>query len=240
MIQVVPAIDIIDGRCVRLREGRFDAATDYALAPVDVAKRYRDAGLKRVHVVDLDGARAGHLVHVDLLARIVRESGLAVDVGGGLRSMADIDTAFAAGAAEVNIGSAAIRDPGLLLAALGRYGADRIILAADVRNGKIATHGWQDQTAIDIIDVIERFLSAGLHWVMCTDIARDGMLGGPSLELYRGLLARFPGIGLIASGGVAGLADIAALDDLHMPRTVIGKALFEGRIKLEEIAAYAG
>lgn len=240
MIEAVPAIDIIAGRAVRLKEGRFDSTTDYGLDPLDVARRYRDAGLKRVHVVDLDGAKAGHIVHGDLVERIAAESGLAVDFGGGLRTIEAIEQAFALGIAQVNLGSAAIRDPDLIGRTIDRFGADRVILAADVRDSKIATHGWQSQTDIGIADLIARLLPAGLHWVMCTDIAKDGMLAGPAVELYRKLTAEFPQIGLIASGGVSSIADVAALDGLGLPRVVIGKALFEGHVSLEELRPYAG
>lgn len=239
MILPVPAIDIIDGRCVRLREGRFDAATHYDLDPIEVAERYRDAGCTHVHVVDLDGARAGRAVHLPLLKRIRDRSGLAVDYGGGLRSMTDLAAAIEAGADQVNIGSAAIRTPELLHQAIETFGAERVILAADVRDGRIATHGWQAQTPHDVTDVIAGFLPAGLRWVMCTDIARDGMLQGPAVELYRRLIQRFPDLSLIASGGVATLADLTALDELGLPRVVVGKALFEGRISLEEIVGHA-
>ena len=240
MTEIVPAIDIIGGRCVRLRQGNFEAQTDYAADPVDIAESYAAAGAKRLHVVDLDGARAGHVLQLELAARMAKASGLATDFGGGVRTLAEVERVMTAGMAQVNIGSAAIRDPQLMRDALKQFGGERIILAADARDGKVAAAGWKDQTELTLEALIERFIDDGLAWALTTDIARDGMLTGPAIELYRSLKVRFPKLGLIASGGVGNIADIDALTGLGIERAVVGKALLEGRIPLTELARYAG
>ena len=240
MTAIVPAIDIIGGRCVRLRQGSFEAQTDYAADPVELAQRYAAAGAKRLHVVDLDGARAGRVMQLDLVARMAKQSGLITDFGGGVRTLAEAARVLEAGCTQVNIGSAAIRDPGLMRDALKQFGGEQIILAADARDGKVAAAGWKDQTDLTLEALIERFTDDGLAWVLTTDIARDGMLNGPATELYRGLKARFPTLGLIASGGVARIEDIAALTATGTERAVVGKALLDGHIALEELARHAG
>ena len=240
MTAIIPAIDIIGGRCVRLRQGSFEAQTDYAADPVELAQRYAAAGAKRLHVVDLDGARAGRILQLDLAARMAKESGLVTDFGGGVRTLPEVEAVLDAGIAQVNIGSAAIRDPGLMQAVLALFGGERIILAADARNGKVAAAGWQDQTDLTLEDLIGQFFNEGLSWVLTTDIARDGMLTGPAIELYRGLKTSFPGLGVIASGGVANIGDITALDSAGIERAVVGKALLDGHIALEELARHAG
>ena len=240
MTEIVPAIDIIGGRCVRLRQGKFEAQTDYAADPVEIAKNYAAAGARRLHIVDLDGARAGHVMQLDLAARMARASGLATDFGGGVRTLAEAGRVLAMDMAQVNIGSAAIRDPQLMRDALKEFGGERIILAADARDGKVAAAGWKDQTDLTLEALIERFLDDGLAWVLTTDIARDGMLTGPATELYRDLKARFPALGLIASGGVGTIADVDALTPLGIERVVVGKALLEGHIPLTELARHAG
>jgi phosphoribosylformimino-5-aminoimidazole carboxamide ribotide isomerase len=239
MIEVVPAIDIIGGAVVRLSEGDFARRTDYATDPVELAKHYAAAGFRRLHLVDLDGARAGHIVHAGLLRRIVDASGLAVDFGGGVRSRADVAAALAAGAVQVNIGSAAISDPEMVVACLAEHGADAIILGADARDGLVAAHGWREQTALTLDALIERFTPFGLSWALVTDIGRDGMLSGPAVDLYARLTAAFPKVGFIGSGGVASMDDIRALDAIGVPRVVVGKALLEGRISAQEAVAYA-
>ena len=239
MTEIVPAIDLISGRVVRLKQGSFDAQTDYADDPVAIARRYTAAGARRLHVVDLDGARAGRPMQLELAERMAKESGLVTDFGGGVRTFEDVDAVLAAGMAQANIGSAAIRDPQVMRRALGEFGGARIILAADARDGKVAAAGWKDQTELTLEALIERFTGDGLAWVLTTDIARDGMLSGPATELYRGLKARFPKLGLIASGGVARIEDIAALAATGTERAVVGKALLDGHICLEELARNA-
>jgi len=239
MTEIVPAIDLIGGRCVRLRQGSFDAQTDYAADPVEIAKSYAAAGARRLHIVDLDGARAGRVMQLDLAARMAGESGLIADFGGGVRTFTDVGRLLATGIAQVNIGSAAVRDPAMMRQCLKVFGGERIILAADARDGKVAASGWTDQTELTLEALIERFMGDGLAWVLTTDIARDGMLSGPATELYRGLKMRFPKLGLIASGGVARIEDIVALAAIGTERAVVGKALLEGHIALEELARNA-
>jgi len=239
MTEIVPAIDLIGGRVVRLRQGDFGAQTDYSDDPVTIAKRYAAAGAKRLHVVDLDGARAGRPMQLDLAARMAKESGLTTDFGGGVRTLPEIEQVLDAGIAQVNIGSAAIRNPGLLQAALAVFGGEKMILAADARDGKVAAAGWKDQTDLTLEDLIGDFIDEGLSWVLTTDIARDGMLSGPAIELYRGLKSRFPLLGLIASGGVARIQDIADLNAIGVERAVVGKALLDGHITLEELGGNA-
>ena len=240
MTELVPAIDIIGGRCVRLRQGSFEARTDYDADPVELARSYARAGARRLHIVDLDGARTGAPRQLALAARMASESGLAVDFGGGVRAMRDAENVLRAGIAQVNIGSAAIRNPLLLEECLARFGGERIILAADARDGKVAAAGWAEQTDITLETLIGHFLPSGLAWALVTDIARDGMMTGPSLDLYRRLKAAFPGLELIASGGVSKTGDLADLDALGIERVVVGKALLEGSIPLSEIARHAG
>ena len=240
MTEIVPAIDLIGGRVVRLKQGSFDAQTDYADDPVAIAKRYAAAGARRLHVVDLDGARAGQPLQLELAAQMAHQSGLATDFGGGVRTFTDAALVLAAGIKQVNIGSAAIRDPAMMRQCLSVFGGERIILAADARDGKVAAAGWKDQTELTLESLIERFSGDGLAWVLTTDIARDGMLSGPATELYRGLKQKFPKLGLIASGGIARIEDIAALAATGTERAVVGKALLDGHIALEELARHAG
>jgi phosphoribosylformimino-5-aminoimidazole carboxamide ribotide isomerase len=227
------------GRTVRLRQGSFDRKTEYEADPVALACRYAEAGAKRLHVVDLDGARAGRVTQLDLAARMARDSRLEIDFGGGVRSLADVGRVLAAGIAQVNIGSAAIREPALLTAALDEHGPDRIILAADARDGKVAASGWKEQTDVTIEALIARFVGHGLAWVLTTDIARDGMMTGPALDLYRTLKERFPKLAIIASGGIANASDLDSLAQIGVERAVVGKALLEGQIPIEEIARHA-
>jgi len=240
MTEIVPAIDLIGGRCVRLSQGSFEAQTDYAGDPMEIAKAYAAAGAKRLHIVDLDGARAGKVTQLDLATEMARASGLICDFGGGVRTIDAVENVLAGGMAQANIGSAAIREPQLLRDAMKFFGPERIILTADARDGKVAAAGWTDQTDITLEDLIERFTGDGLAWVLTTDIARDGMMSGPATALYASLKTRFPELGLIASGGVARIEDIAALTKLGIERAVVGKALLEGHIPLTELRNHAG
>jgi phosphoribosylformimino-5-aminoimidazole carboxamide ribotide isomerase len=240
MTEIVPAIDLIGGRCVRLAQGDFAAQTDYAADPIEIAKAYAAAGAKRLHIVDLDGARAGKVTQLDLATRMARASGLICDFGGGVRTIDAVENVLAGGMTQVNIGSAAIREPQLLRDAMKYFGPERIILTADARDGKVAAAGWKDQTDLALEDLIERFIGDGLQWVLTTDIARDGMLSGPATELYADLKKRFPSLGLIASGGVGKIEDIAALTTIGVERAVVGKALLDGHIPLTELRNYAG
>lgn len=238
MIEIIPAIDIIDGKCVRLTQGNYDAKTIYADDPLDIAKRFEDAGCRRLHLVDLDGARTSHVVNYKTLERIVVRTGLTVDFGGGIKSDDDIRIAFDSGAAMVTGGSIAVKSPETMLKWLGIYGADRIILGADARDGKIMVDGWQAGSDTDIAEFIDYFYNRGIKKVISTDIAVDGMLTGPSTDMYTALLDRFPDMELIASGGVSAIDNIYRLGENGLSGVIVGKAIYENRITLHEITAY--
>ncbi len=238
MIEIIPAIDIIDGKCVRLTQGDYDAKTIYADDPLDIAKRFEDAGCRRLHLVDLDGARTSHVVNYKTLERIVVRTGLTVDFGGGIKSDDDIRIAFDSGAAMVTGGSIAVKSPETMLKWLGIYGAGRIILGADARDGKIMVDGWQAGSDTDIAEFIDYFYNRGIKKVISTDIAVDGMLTGPSTDMYTALLDRFPDMELIASGGVSAIDDIYRLGENGLSGVIVGKAIYENRITLHEITAY--
>jgi len=236
MIEPIPAIDIIEGRCVRLRQGAYDAKAVYDTDPVDLAKRYEDAGMRRLHVVDLDGARQAHVVNVKTVEAIVRQTSLVVDFGGGIKSEEDLHKVFDAGVPLVTVGSMAARQPDVMGAWLQAFGSEHFILGADARDGKISVNGWKETSELDLIPFIEGYAKQGVQHVLCTDIARDGMLQGPAVALYGEIMKQLPGIGLIASGGVSSMDDIRALDAAGVPAVVIGKALLEGHISLKELS----
>lgn len=235
MIELIPAIDIIDGKCVRLTKGDYDTKKVYNENPVSVAKEFEAHGIRRLHVVDLDGARSRHIVNDDVLRRITEATDLVVDFGGGIKTDEDIEKAFQAGASMVTIGSIAVTDPERSFEWLRKYGADRIVLGADVRNGKISINGWKEDSQEDLIPFLKKYLEAGIRNVLCTEISKDGMLQGPAIELYKEVMAAYPTCHLIASGGVSSKEDIVALDEAGIPAVVFGKAIYEGRIKLDEL-----
>ena len=236
-IELSPAIDIIDGKCVRLTKGDYGQKKVYNDDPVAQAKEFEKLGMKRLHVVDLDGAKAKHVVNVDVLRGITAATGLKVDFGGGLKSDDDIEKAFAAGASLVTIGSIAVSQPDTFMRWLDRYGADKVILGADVRNGLVSINGWKEDTSEKLLPFLARYVKAGVKNVLCTEISRDGTLSGPSTDLYREVMEAFPGIHLIASGGVGRNEDIIELDEAGIPAVVFGKAWYEGKINLEELKA---
>lgn len=236
-IELIPAIDIIDGKCVRLTKGDYGQKKVYNDDPVAQAKEFEKLGMKRLHVVDLDGAKAKHVVNVDVLRGITAATGLKVDFGGGLKSDDDIEKAFAAGASLVTIGSIAVSQPDTFMRWLDRYGADKVILGADVRNGLVSINGWKEDTSEKLLPLLARYVKAGVKNVLCTEISRDGTLSGPSTDLYREVMEAFPGIHLIASGGVGRNEDIIELDEAGIPAVVFGKAWYEGKINLEELKA---
>lgn len=236
-IELIPAIDIIDGKCVRLTKGDYDQKKVYNDDPVAQAKEFEKLGMKRLHVVDLDGAKAKHVVNVDVLRGITAATGLKVDFGGGIKSDDDIEKAFAAGASLVTIGSIAVSQPDTFMGWLDRYGADKVILGADVRNGLVSINGWKEDTSEKLLPFLARYVKAGVKNVLCTEISRDGTLSGPSTDLYREVMEAFPGIHLIASGGVGRNEDIIELDEAGIPAVVFGKAWYEGKINLEELKA---
>lgn len=236
-IELIPAIDIIDGKCVRLTKGDYGQKKVYNDDPVAQAKEFEKLGMKHLHVVDLDGAKAKHVVNVDVLRGITAATGLKVDFGGGIKSDDDIEKAFAAGASLVTIGSIAVSQPDTFMRWLDRYGADKVILGADVRNGLVSINGWKEDTSEKLLPFLARYVKAGVKNVLCTEISRDGTLSGPSTDLYREVMEAFPGIHLIASGGVGRNEDIIELDEAGIPAVVFGKAWYEGKINLEELKA---
>ena len=235
MIELIPAIDIIDGQCVRLTKGDYDQKTVYRDSPAEVAKEFEQKGFKRLHVVDLDGAKSKHIVNDEVLRRITTETNLTIDFGGGIKTNEDIEKAFSAGAAMVTVGSIAVTQPELFIGWLKKYGADRMILGADVRNGKISINGWKEDSAEDLLPFLRKYIDAGVKTVLCTEISKDGTLQGPAIELYKEVMAAYPTLHLIASGGVSSIDDIKALDRAGIPAVVFGKAIYEGKINLNEL-----
>lgn len=235
MIELIPAIDIIGGECVRLTKGDYDCKTVYANSPVEMARRFEKAGFKRLHVVDLDGAKSKHIVNVDTLKAITTETSLVVDFGGGIKTDDDIEKAFSYGAAMVTVGSVAITNKELFAGWLEKYGADRIILGADVRHGKISINGWKEDSEEDLLPFLKYYIDKGVRNVLCTEISKDGTLAGPATGLYKEIMAAYPHINLIASGGVSGIDDIKALNEAGIPATVFGKAIYEGKIDIDEL-----
>ena len=234
MIELIPAIDIINGQCVRLTKGDYDQKTVYG-NPLDMAREFERIGYKRLHVVDLDGAKSKHIVNSSVLSSLATETSLCIDFGGGIKTDADIETAFAAGAQLVTIGSIAVTDPERCRGWLEQYGADRIILGADVRNGKISINGWKEDSEEDLLPFLKKYIDAGVTNVLCTEISKDGTLAGPAIELYQRVMDAYPTLHLIASGGVSSIDDILALDAAGIPAVVFGKAIYEGKIDLKEL-----
>ncbi|MCR4613659.1 MAG: 1-(5-phosphoribosyl)-5-[(5-phosphoribosylamino)methylideneamino]imidazole-4-carboxamide isomerase [Bacteroidaceae bacterium] len=234
-IELIPAIDIIDGNVVRLTQGDYAQKTVYGTSPADVAQRFEQMGFHRLHVVDLDGAKSHHVVNVPALKEITTKTNLVVDFGGGIKTDDDIKQAFAAGAAMVTVGSIAVQQPSLFERWLQTYGQDRMILGADVRNGRISINGWLEDSEEELIPFLRRYVDMGVHNVLCTDISRDGMLNGPAAELYRSVMQTFPQLNLIASGGVSSNADIEALHHAGIPAVVFGKAFYTGKLNIEQL-----
>ena len=235
MIDIIPAIDLIDGKCVRLTQGDYAQKKVYNKNPLEVAKSFEAAGIRRLHLVDLDGAKAQHIVNYRVLHSIATHTSLVVDFGGGLKTNADLRIAFENGASMITGGSIAVKDPETFIRWITDYGHDRIILGADARDGMIAVSGWTETAPLELTAFIDGYLAKGIRRVICTDIGRDGMMQGPALDLYRNLLKRFPGLYLIASGGVSCMEDIVTLQEAGLPAVIIGKAIYEGKIKLEEL-----
>ena len=231
-IELIPAIDIINGQCVRLTKGDYQQKTVYSDSPADIAKGFEQLGFKRLHVVDLDGAKSKHIVNVEVLRRITSETSLVVDFGGGIKTDEDIEKAFEAGASMVTVGSIAVQQPELCFKWLKQYGAERIILGADVRHGKISINGWKEDCDEDLLPFLRKYIDAGIRNVLCTEISKDGTLAGPAIDLYQRVMSVYPELHLIASGGVSGIDDIQALNQAGIPAVVFGKAIYEGRIDL--------
>lgn len=238
MIEIIPAIDIIDGKCVRLVQGDFNQKTEYANDPLEVAKRFEGAGIRKLHVVDLDGARNKKITNHKVLEKICSNTKLNVDFGGGLQSDEDLKIAFASGAKQITGGSIAIKNPDLFKKWIAEYGNEKIILGADTKNGMIAVSGWQEVSSVSVMDFIKNYETEGIKYLFCTDVSKDGLLQGPSFDLYKEIRNKFPRMKLIASGGVTSIDDIKKLNENGVYGAIIGKAYYEGRIKLEELKAF--
>ena len=235
MIELIPAIDLIDGKCVRLTKGDYNQKKIYNENPVEIAKGFEEMGFKRLHVVDLDGARSKHIVNVDVLRAITTETNLIVDFGGGIKSEEDIEKAFANGASLVTIVSIAVTQPELFLKWLDQYGTNKLILGADVKNGMISINGWKEDSTEELLPFLKKYIDHGIKNVLCTEISKDGTLQGPATSLYREIMVAYPQIHLIASGGVSSNEDIIALEQAGIPAVVFGKAFYEGKINIPEL-----
>ncbi len=238
MIQIIPAIDIIDGKCVRLTQGDYSRKTVYNEDPVEIAKMFEDYGIKRLHTVDLDGAKSSHVINYKTIERIATTTNLTIDFGGGIKSNSDIEIAFSSGAKLVTIGSIAVKRPELMIEWISNYGCERLILGADVKNGLISINGWKEEGNDELMPFIEKYIEHGINNVLCTDIARDGMLKGPSTDMYKKIMSSFPTLNLIASGGVSSVEDIYELNNAGIPSVVFGKAIYEGRITMKELSEF--
>jgi phosphoribosylformimino-5-aminoimidazole carboxamide ribotide isomerase len=238
MITIIPAIDVIDGKCVRLTKGDYNTKKIYNDDPLEVAKTFEQAGIKRLHMVDLDGAKQKHIVNRVTLDRVARGTSLQVDFGGGLKSDEDLQAAFSCGAHQITAGSIAVKNKKQVIDWLEKFGGDKIILGADVNNEKIAVSGWQEKTDISLMDFLAEYISHGIKTIICTDIARDGMLTGPSFDLYKKIQDKFSDLEIIASGGISQIDDVNKLNEMEIGGVIIGKAIYENKIRLEELKPY--
>jgi len=234
--KIIPAIDIIDGKCVRLTQGDYNTTKIYNSDPVEVAKEFEDAGIQFLHLVDLDGAKSKHIVNQKVLESIASQTNLSIDFGGGIKSDQDIMTAINSGAQQVTCGSISVSDPARVKKWIIDYGAEKIILGADCKDRKIATHGWLNESNLDVISHIQNYQNKGIQDVICTDIAKDGMLQGASLSLYQDIISKTD-INLIASGGISSIEDVIATKEIGCTGVIIGKAIYEGYISLSELTA---
>ena len=238
MIELIPAIDIIDGKCVRLSQGDYNTQKVYNESPLEVAKEFEANGIRRLHVVDLDGAKSSHIVNYKVLDQLAGHTSLTIDFGGGIKTDEDLTIAFEYGAQMVTLGSIAVKNPDLFKSWLHKYGAEKIILGADVKDNRISVNGWKEESQQELLPFLDGYTQEGIRKVLCTDISRDGMLQGPSIDLYKQIMGQFPDMHLIASGGVSGLDDIIRLDEAGIPAVVFGKALYEGRITLNDLKRF--
>ena len=238
MIELIPAIDLIGGKCVRLTKGDYDTQKVYNEDPVAVAREFEEYGFKRLHVVDLDGARSKHVVTHKVLERMAQATNLIIDFGGGIKTDEDIRIATENGAQMVTVGSVAVTQPELFLGWLQQLGSERIILGADVKNGRISINGWKEDSSDELIPFLDKYIQKGVQKVLCTEISKDGTLQGPATALYREIMTQFPQCHLIASGGVSSMNDLQELDQAGIPAVVFGKAIYEGRIALKDLALW--
>jgi phosphoribosylformimino-5-aminoimidazole carboxamide ribotide isomerase len=234
-MEIIPAIDLIDGKCVRLTEGDYAQKKVYNEHPLEVAKQFESAGMRRLHLVDLDGAKAGHVVNLAVLESVASGTGLKVDFGGGIKTQEDLSSVLSAGATWATVGTIAVKDPVTLQSWLSIYGPDRFVLGADVRGEKVAVSGWLEDTEMNVFDLLQEYIDKGITQAFCTDISKDGKLQGPSLDLYAKIISAFPQLYFIASGGVSRIQDLHALKATGCSAAIIGKAIYEGRITLQEL-----
>lgn len=234
MMRIIPAIDIIDGKCVRLSQGDYNKKTTYYDDPLQVARMFEDAGIQYLHLVDLDGAKAKEIINYKVLENIAGHTNLKIDFGGGIKSHRDVKIAFECGARQITGGSIAVKEPDTFCNWLEIYG-DKIILGADTRNRKIATNGWQEDSELDIITFLKNYYHKGVRYVICTDIQKDGMMEGPAFELYEEILSQLPDLKLIASGGISSAKDLQKLEKLGMDGAILGKAIYEGKINIKDL-----
>jgi phosphoribosylformimino-5-aminoimidazole carboxamide ribotide isomerase len=237
-MEIIPAIDIIDGKCVRLTEGDYSNMTIYGLSPLEMAKQYESLGFNRIHLVDLDGAKAGKVVNWKVVEEISQKTSLILDFGGGVKTAQEVERVIDLGVQYVTVGSIAAKQPEEFKSWLSKYGVDKFFIGADVRDRKIMTGGWIDATAIDLFDFIEMYIKLGFNHFFCTDITKDGKLMGPALDLYKSLIVAFPSIHLVASGGVATIEDLHSLKEIGCKGAIVGKAIYEGKIELGQLSTF--
>lgn len=238
-MHIIPAIDLIDGKAVRLTQGDYRQKTEYNARPLEVAQQFEDAGLTRLHLVDLDGAREKRVINWKVLELLASKTRLHIDFGGGVQSDDDLRVAFECGAKQVTGGSIAVKQPDLFERWLSQYGPEKIILGADAKNEKIAVSGWEEGTDLWVYDFVDNYVDKGVNYVISTDVAKDGLLQGPSFELYRNLQDRAPKLNIIASGGVSNMQDIETLADMNLYGVIVGKAIYEGRVTLPELMKFS-
>jgi phosphoribosylformimino-5-aminoimidazole carboxamide ribotide isomerase len=237
MIEIIPAIDIIDGKCVRLTKGDYSTKKVYNTDPLDTAMMFEDCGLRRLHLVDLDGAHKGHIVNYRILEKLASRTSLVIDFGGGIKDDIDVNIAFNSGAAMITGGSVVVRNPDMFSRWLMQYGSERIILGADVKDGRIAVNGWNETSSDLLIPFVKEWVEKGISKLISTDVGCDGMLQGPNKDMYVQLREEFPDTYIIASGGVSSMSDVEALEEAGVPAVIVGKAIYEGKIRLEEISS---
>ena len=237
-MEIIPAIDLIGGKCVRLSQGDYSSKIEYHDDPLEMAKRFEGVGIRRLHLVDLDGAKAKKIVNAEVLERICAETSLQVDFGGGIQSDVEIQKAFLLGAKQVTGGSIAVKNPELFQTWIEKYGAEKIILGADAKDRKIAVGGWEETTSVELIPFVRDYVASGIRYVICTDVAKDGLLQGPSTQLYIDMMREIPGVKLIASGGVSCMQDLEDLQKSGVYGAIVGKAYYEGRVTLEQLASF--
>ncbi|HEX8266867.1 MAG TPA: 1-(5-phosphoribosyl)-5-[(5-phosphoribosylamino)methylideneamino]imidazole-4-carboxamide isomerase [Pyrinomonadaceae bacterium] len=238
MIEIIPAIDVIEGKAVRLAQGDFSQKTVYSENPLEIARQFEEAGVRRLHIVDLDGARYGKVVNLAVLEKIAANTDLIIDYGGGIKTRADAETVFDAGAKLISVGSIAVKSPKVLEDFIAEFGGDKILLGADVKDKKIAINGWQTATEIELISFLREWFVKGIRQAFCTDIAKDGLLQGASVEIYAEISNALPDLKLIASGGVSRIEDFDALEKAGCRAAIVGKAIYEGKITLEDLSNY--